>query len=68
MTRILVAEDEPIARMDLREMLENLSYTVVGEAGEIRDRLACELGDVSAGELVLGGSALLAAAVFGLAA
>jgi AmiR/NasT family two-component response regulator len=33
-TRILVAEDEPIARMDLREMLENLSYTVVGEAGD----------------------------------
>ena len=39
----------------------------VGEAGEIRDRLACELGDVSAGELVLGGSASLAAAVFGFA-
>jgi AmiR/NasT family two-component response regulator len=33
-TRILVAEDEPIARMDLREMLENLGYTVVGEAGD----------------------------------
>jgi hypothetical protein len=39
----------------------------VGEPGEIRDRLACELGDVSAGELVLGGSASLAAAVFGFA-
>jgi two-component system, response regulator PdtaR len=34
MTRILVAEDEPIARMDLREMLENLGYNVVGEAGD----------------------------------
>ncbi|HEY3062231.1 MAG TPA: response regulator [Chloroflexota bacterium] len=34
MTRILVAEDEPIARMDLREMLENLGYSVVGEAGD----------------------------------
>jgi len=33
-TRILVAEDEPIARMDLREMLENLGYSVVGEAGD----------------------------------
>jgi response regulator NasT len=33
-TRILVAEDEPIARMDLREMLENLGYNVVGEAGD----------------------------------
>lgn len=33
-TRILVAEDEVISRMDLREMLENLGYSVVGEAGD----------------------------------
>jgi two-component system, response regulator PdtaR len=33
-TRIVVAEDEPIARMDLREMLENLGYNVIGEAGD----------------------------------
>jgi two-component system, response regulator PdtaR len=33
-TRILVAEDEAISRMDLREMLENLGYNVVGEAGD----------------------------------
>jgi two-component system, response regulator PdtaR len=33
-TRILVAEDEAISRMDLREMLENLGYSVVGEAGD----------------------------------
>ncbi len=33
-TRILLAEDEVISRMDLREMLENLGYTVVGEAGD----------------------------------
>src|SRR5438067_10335042 len=33
-TRILVAEDETITRMDLREMLENLGYVVVGEAGD----------------------------------
>src|SRR5207245_4314750 len=33
-TRILVAEDETITRMDLREMLENLGYSVVGEAGD----------------------------------
>lgn len=33
-TRILLAEDEVIARMDLREMLENLGYRVVGEAGD----------------------------------
>jgi AmiR/NasT family two-component response regulator len=33
-TRILVAEDEAISRMDLREMLENLGYTVIGEASD----------------------------------
>ncbi|TMF04450.1 MAG: response regulator, partial [Chloroflexi bacterium] len=33
-TRILVAEDETITRLDLREMLENLGYSVVGEAGD----------------------------------
>jgi AmiR/NasT family two-component response regulator len=33
-TRILLAEDEVISRMDLREMLENLGYIVVGEAGD----------------------------------
>ena len=33
-TRILVAEDEVISRMDLREMLANLGYEVVGEAGD----------------------------------
>jgi response regulator NasT len=33
-TRILVAEDETITRMDLKEMLENLGYQVVGEAGD----------------------------------
>ncbi len=33
-TRILLAEDEAISRMDLREMLENLGYSVVGEAGD----------------------------------
>ena len=33
-TRILIAEDEVISRMDLREMLDNLGYQVVGEAGD----------------------------------
>jgi AmiR/NasT family two-component response regulator len=33
-TRILLAEDEVISRMDLREMLENLGYIVIGEAGD----------------------------------
>ena len=31
-TRIVIAEDEAIPRMDLREMLVNLGYLVVGEA------------------------------------
>src|SRR5919204_4124760 len=33
-TRIVVAEDEAISRMDLCEMLQNLGYAVVGEAGD----------------------------------
>src|SRR5438045_8264538 len=32
--RIVIAEDESISRMDLREMLANLGYLVVGEAGD----------------------------------
>ena len=35
-TRVLVADDESIIRMDLREMLTNLGYLVVGEAGDGR--------------------------------
>ena len=44
-TRILIAEDEGIPRADLREMLVNLGYAVVGEAadGETAVRLAREL-------------------------
>src|SRR6476660_3094812 len=33
-TRILLAEDETISRLDLKEMLENLGYSVIGEAGD----------------------------------
>ncbi|MHB1415721.1 MAG: ANTAR domain-containing response regulator [Chloroflexota bacterium] len=33
-TRVVVADDESIIRMDLREMLESLGYLVVGEAGD----------------------------------
>ena len=33
-TRIVIAEDEAIPRMDLREMLVNLGYLVVGEAAD----------------------------------
>lgn len=32
--RIVVADDESIIRLDLREMLVSLGYTVVGEAGD----------------------------------
>jgi len=32
-TSIVIAEDEAIIRLDLREMLEEEGYTVVGEAG-----------------------------------
>lgn len=34
--RIVIAEDESITRMDLREMLTNLDYLVVGEAADGR--------------------------------
>jgi len=40
----------------------------VGQAGEIGDCFSRELGDVGAGELLVGGAALLSAALFGLAA
>jgi AmiR/NasT family two-component response regulator len=43
--RVIIADDESIIRMDLREMLTNLGYLVVGEAGDGRDavNLAREL-------------------------
>jgi AmiR/NasT family two-component response regulator len=34
--RVIVADDESIIRMDLREMLTNLGYLVVGEVGDSR--------------------------------
>ena len=33
-TRVVIADDESIIRMDLREMLVNLGYLVVGETGD----------------------------------
>jgi AmiR/NasT family two-component response regulator len=44
-TRIIVADDESLIRMDLREMLTNLGYLVVGEVGDGRSavNLAREL-------------------------
>jgi response regulator NasT len=32
--RIVIAEDEPLARLDLSQMLENLGHEVVGQAGD----------------------------------
>jgi len=44
-TRIIIADDESIIRMDVREMLTNLGYLVVGEVGDGRSavNLAREL-------------------------
>jgi len=39
-TRVLIADDESIIRMDLREMLTNLGYLVVGEAGDGRSAVS----------------------------
>ncbi len=33
-TRVIIADDESIIRLDLREMMESLGYLVVGEAGD----------------------------------
>jgi len=41
--RILIADDEAVVRMDLREMLEESGYKVVGEAGD--GERAVELGE-----------------------
>jgi response regulator NasT len=43
--RVIIADDESIIRMDLREMLSNLGYLVVGEVGDGRSavNLAKEL-------------------------
>ena len=32
--RIVIVDDEPIIRMDLREILESKGYQVVGEAAD----------------------------------
>jgi len=44
-TRVIIADDEALIRLDLREMLTSLGYLVVGEAGDGRSavNLAREL-------------------------
>lgn len=44
-TRVIIADDESVIRADLREMLTNLNYLVVGEVGDGRSavNLAREL-------------------------
>jgi len=39
-TRVVIADDESIIRMDLREMLTNLGYLVVGEVGDGRSAVS----------------------------
>lgn len=39
--RVLIADDDPIIRLDLKQMLETLGYNVVAEAGD--GQQACEL-------------------------
>jgi AmiR/NasT family two-component response regulator len=44
-TRVIIADDESIVRMDLREMLGNLGYLVIGDVGDGQsaDNLSREL-------------------------
>ena len=39
-TRVIIADDESLIRMDLREMLTNLGYLVVGEASDGRSAVS----------------------------
>jgi AmiR/NasT family two-component response regulator len=39
-TRVIIADDESLIRMDLREMLTNLGYLVVGEVGDGRSAVS----------------------------
>jgi response regulator NasT len=49
--RILIADDEAVVRMDLREMLEESGYKVVGEAGD--GERAVELGNEKKPDLAI---------------
>ena len=49
--KIVIAEDEPLVRLDLQEMLENLGHEVVGQAGD--GRAAVELARELRPDLVI---------------
>src|SRR5471030_2261639 len=38
--KVLIADDDPIIRLDLKQMLENLGYDVVAEAGDGQQAVA----------------------------
>jgi AmiR/NasT family two-component response regulator len=50
-TRVVIAEDEALIRLDLKEMLEEEGYSVVGEAGD--GQQAVELARVHRPDLVI---------------
>ena len=50
-TRVVIAEDEALIRLDLKEMLEEEGYSVVGEAGD--GELAVELAEEHRPDLVI---------------
>ncbi len=75
-TRVIIADDESLIRMDLREMLTNQGYLVVGEVGDGRSavNLARELRqDPQFGRLItedvtmLGVDKLAESAIIGIA-
>ena len=49
--RVVIADDEPITRMDIKEILEEKGYEVIGEAADGFD--AVELCKTKKPELVL---------------
>ena len=61
-------QQREIDRGEIHQLVGEVVERAVGEAVELVDRLMGELGDMRAGELLLGGAAVLAAAVLGFAA
>jgi hypothetical protein len=61
-------QQREIGAREVYQSFPEVIERAVREAGEVGYCSACDLGDVSAGELLVGGAALLSAAAFGLAA